>query len=472
MGVPTEMNASETAASPRRHLGVAHATILALGMIMTTDTLKTAPTVALNVGGGLFYGVWILGGLLSMIGAMCYVEMASAFPDPGGDYAFLRKAYGRPVGLLFAWSRFSIMHTGWIALMAFMFADYAGAVAPLGPLGHTLFAIGTVAALAGLNLMHVRLGFITQAALVTLVALGFAAVVVAAISLGLLGHLPAAAAALPAARPPALGKLSVALIYVFLAYGGWSDAATLSAEVRGGRLGMLIAIIGSLVVLMAIYLALNGAMILGLSAEGLAHSTAPAAEVMGRAFGKPGQALIVAVVGVSAIASINSTLIVGARTTYAAARDTPILAALGRWDGSRGVPARAVLAEAVVAIVLIVVGSFAASGFNAMVDYMTPVYWAFMSLSIAAMMILRRRFPGAPRPVRTPLYPLFPLTFLAISVYMFAASLADLGVGALYGAGVMALGIVLVVVVELSGRRAGAEAGAAARRQGAASEAR
>src|SRR5579862_2028532 len=132
--------------APRRHLGAGHATLLALGMIMTTDTLRTAPTVALDLGTWHFYGTWMLGGLISMVGAFCYVEMATAFPDPGGDYHFLRRAYGRHVGALFAWSRFSIMHTGWIALMAFMFADYAGDLLHLDHLGRTLFAIATVAA--------------------------------------------------------------------------------------------------------------------------------------------------------------------------------------------------------------------------------------------------------------------------------------------------------------------------------------
>jgi len=429
--------------APKRHLGVAHATILALGMIMTTDTLKTAPTVALNIGGWHFYGMWVLGGLLSMIGAMGYVEMATAFPDPGGDYNFLSKAYGRQIGLLFAWSRFSIMHTGWIALMAFMFADYAGAVIPMNPVGHTLFALATVAALLSLNLMDVRTGFITQAGLVGLVTLGFASVVAAAIKLGLDGGLPAAVIAPTPAAAPSLKQMSVALIYIFLAYGGWSDAATLSAEVRSDRRGMLVTIIGSLLVLMAIYIALNGAMLAGLGLPGLAQSTAPAADLMGRAFGEAGKTLIVVVVGVSAVASINSTLIVGARTTYAATRDVPALTAIGRWDGGRGVPARAVLAEGGFAMVLVIVGAFASSGFSAMVNYMTPVYWLFMMASMGAVMVLRRRFPNAPRPVRTPFYPLFPVSFLLISAYMFVSSLIDLR-GALYGAGVLAVGAVLI----------------------------
>jgi amino acid transporter len=432
--------------APRRRLGALQATVLALGMIMTTDTLKTAPTVALNVGAWHFYGLWVVGGLLSMVGALCYVEMATAFPDPGGDYSFLRRAYGPWVGLVFAWSRFSIMHTGWIALMAFMFADYANAIVPLGPVGRSLFAMAAVAAMMGVNLLHVKRGFAMQAGLVVLVAAGFAAVVAAALKLALAGGLPAAAphAAWPA---PPLGRISVALIYIFLAYGGWSDAATLSAEVRSDRRGMLIAIMGSIGVLMAIYLALNGAMMIGLGQNGLAHSSAPAADLMGRAFGGVGKGLIVLVVGVSAVASINSTLIVGARTTFAAARDTPALRAVGRWDDARGVPARAVLAEGGFAILLVIAGSFASSGFNAMVDYMTPVYWGFIMLSMGALMILRRRHPEAPRWARTPLYPLFPLTFLVIAGYMLVASLLELGAGALYGVGVMALGGVIAAAL-------------------------
>ena len=447
MSATTRPSVNETAVdAPRRHVGAGQALVLALGMIMTTDTLKTAPTVALSIGTWHFYGTWVLGGLISMIGAFCYVEMATAFPDPGGDYHFLRRAWGREVGWLFAWSRFSIMHTGWIALMAFMFADYAGDLFGLSHLGRTLFALATVAALMGLNLLHVRRGFLTQAGLVVLVTLGFAAVIAAAVVLAARGQVPHAAATLhPAA--PSLAKYTVALIYIFLAYGGWSDAATLSAEVRSDKRGMLVAIMGSLAVLMVIYLALNAAMMIGLGPAGLAASSAPAADLMGRAFGPVGKTLIVAVVGVSAIASINSTLIVGARTTYAAARDIPRLAFIGRWDGGRGIPARAVLAEGGFALLLVVAGGFAQSGFNAMVDYMTPVYWLFVMLSMGALILLRRRHPDAPRPVKTPLFPLFPVTFGLISLYMFGAGLLDLGVGALYGAGVMGVGVVLLLVV-------------------------
>ena len=106
---------------------------------------------------------------------------------------------------------------------------------------------------------------------------------------------------------------------------------------------------------------------------------------------------------------------------------------------------------------LVIAGAFAASGFSAMVDYMTPVYWLFTMASMGALMILRRRFPEAERPVKTPLYPLFPVSFLLISIYMFVSSLMDLGAGALYGAGVLAVGGVLIAVLQLlRPRRTGA----------------
>jgi len=432
-----------SASQPRRHLGAVQATVLALGMILTTDVLKTAPTVAANAGGWSFYGLWVLGGVISMVGALCYVEMAAAFPDAGGEYAFLRRAWGPQVGALLAWSRFAIMHTGWIALMAWMFADYAAALWPMGPATRTAFAVGTVAVLTAVNLGHVRMGFLTQSALVLLVAVGFGAVVAAGwIVPAVPPTLHAAAPAGGHIAPLAEGHIATALIYIFLAYGGWSDTATLSAEVRSTRYGMLVASIGSIAMLMVIYLALNRAMVSGLGFEGLARSSAPGADLARRAFGAKGAVIIVAIVGISTIASINSTLIVGARTTYAATRDSVALRFIGQWHGGRGTPARAVIAEGGFAMVLTAAAGVARGGFSTMVAYMTPVYWLFILLAMGAAIRLRLRHPEAERPIKTPLFPLFPLAFMAMAGWMLYASLTELGTGALFGAAVLAVGIV------------------------------
>jgi amino acid transporter len=431
-------------AGPGRHLPVFHALLITLGMVITTDILKTAPTVALNVGPQYFYLVWVLGGVASMIGALCFAEMATAFPHPGGDYHFLRTAYGERMGFLFAWSRFSVMHTGWIALSAFMFADYVDAVVPLGQYGSGLFAGAVIAALVLLNLTGKHVGFITQTLLVGLLALGFLSIASAGVFLAWQGIEPPAPSVPPIAQDTGMAGFSAAMIFVFLAFGGWSDAATLSAEVRDGRRGIFNAMLGALSVLMAIYLGLNWAFVEGLGFAGLAASNAPAVELLNRAFGAPGVMLILLMVGIAAIATINSALLVGARTTYAAARDVPQLRSFGAWDDRHGVPRKALLAEGAVALLLVLFGSFTQSGFNTMVEYLTPVYWLFLSLSSVALIILRGRFPEVARPVKVPLYPLLPLLFFGLCLYMLYSSVTVVGVGAFFGIGVLLVGAVLL----------------------------
>lgn len=407
--------------------------LLALGMIMSTDALKTAPTIVASIGHWNFLGLWVAGAVISIIGGLSYVEMAAAFPDAGGEYSFIRRAWGERVGTLYAWSRFAIMHTGWVALMAHLAADYIGAPLGLGAGGRLMLSVGLVMAMTGLNIAHVRLGFLTQAALVVMVAMGFISVILA-------GAIMPAAPLMPDAPRPDMGKIAVALIYIFLAYGGWSDAATLSAEVRSGRRGMFIAVIGSISLLGVIYVALNWALMRGLGEHALAHSVAPAADLARMAFGWPGQMLIMVVVGISAVASINSTIIVCARTTYAAARDHPGLGHLAHWHPTRGTPTRAALAVGGVSLLLTLLSALTGSGFNAMVDYMTPVYWLFIGMGMAAAIRLRIIHPDLPRPVKTPLFPLFPVLFLMLAAYMLYASFVQLGMGAVFGALVLMLG--------------------------------
>jgi len=407
--------------------------LLALGMIMSTDALKTAPTVALNIGHWHFIGLWVLGGLISMVGALSYVEMASSFPDAGGEYSFLRRAWGERLGALYAWSRFAIMHTGWIALMAHLAADYMAAPLGLGAGGRLVLALAVVAGLTGLNVAHVRLGFLTQALLVVAVALGFGCVAAAGLSVP-------AAPVLTGGPPPTSGAVAVGLIYIFLAYGGWSDAATLSAELRPGRHGMLITVIGSIALLTVIYVTLNWALMRGLGEAALARASAPAADLAQQAWGWPGAVLVVVVVVISAVANINSTIIVCSRTTYAAARDMPALAVLAHWHPTRGTPTRAVLLVGGFSLLLTLLSALTGSGFNAMVDYMTPVYWLFIGLGMAAAIRLRLIHPEQERPIRTPLFPLFPASFVLLAVYMIYSSFAHLGLGALLGAGVLAAG--------------------------------
>jgi amino acid transporter len=438
--------------SPLRRLSAWHAISVCIGMVIGAGIFVTTPLAAANVpSGGILLAIWAFGGVMSLAGALCFAEMAAAFPDPGGDYHFLRSAYGDGVGFLFAWSRFAVIHTGSMALLAFSFGDYLAEVVPLGEHGGTVLAAATIVILAVLNLAGLRFGVGTQLALMFVVLAGMAAVIAAGVWLDVRGVPPGSEAA-PAAGVPSF-ELGAALVFVFLAYGGWSDTATLSAEMRDPRHGIKRALVAGMIIVTVSYVLVNWAYVRGLSHAGLAGSEAPAAELMLMAFGAPGQALIVAIVALTSITSMNAILIAGARTTYAAARDNAGLARLGRWHVARGTPAPAIVATAGLALALVAFGSYTSRGVGTMVDYLSPVYWLFLTSSGCALFVLRYRFPDAPRPFRVPGYPFVPLAFVASSAYVLYSSLAYVRLGAIVGVGVLLIGVVLLAALRFGATR-------------------
>jgi APA family basic amino acid/polyamine antiporter len=336
--------AAAAQAVPDRTLSAWHAAAICVGMVIGAGIFITTPLAAANLSSGAaVLGAWLFGGAMSLAGALCFAEMASAFPDAGGDYNFLRRAYGDGAGFLFAWSRFAVIHTGSMALLAFTFGDYLAEVVPLGAYGAAWFAAATIVVLAAVNLAGLRFGIGTQVWLLWVVVGGMLAVIAAGAWLAVNG-LPPLAGAADAGDAPLPFAPGAALVFVFLAYGGWSDTATLSAEVRDARHGIMRALLMSMILVTLLYVLVNWAYLRGLSHLGLARSEAPAADLLLHAFGAPGQTLIVGIVALTSITSMNAILIAGARTTYAAARDTQGLARLGGWQVARGTPRAAIVA--------------------------------------------------------------------------------------------------------------------------------
>ncbi|HET8699405.1 MAG TPA: amino acid permease [Gammaproteobacteria bacterium] len=449
------------AAVPRRRLGVWHAVSVCVGMVVGAGIFKSAPLAAQSIPSDLaLLAAWVFGGVMSLAGALCFAELAGAFPDPGGDYFFLRKAYGDGVGFLFAWSRFAVIHTGSMAMLAFSFGDYLAEIVDLGANGSAAIGAATIVALAGLNLVGLRIGIGMQALLVIAVIMGLllvgaAGALHAFAPAAVTGGAIAAATAVPAGAAAAHGplQLGAGLVYVFLAYGGWSDTATLSAEMRDGDHGIKRALVIGMSLVTGLYLLANWAYVQGLSIDGLAASNAPAADLALLAFGKPGQLAIVAIVAVTSITSMNAILIAGSRTTFAAARDTASLEVLRRWHIDRGTPSRAIVAITLVSLALLAFGALTRGGFATMVDYLSPVYWLFLTLSGVALIVLRRREPNVRRPFRVPGYPLVPLAFIASSVYVFWSSVAYVRVGAVVGVAVLVLGGLLLAALRRASSR-------------------
>jgi amino acid transporter len=378
---------------------------------------------------------WLVGGLVSLLGALCYAELASAYPNTGGDYHYLTRAFGRKLGFLFAWARLSVVQTGAIALLAFVLGDYANEILQLGPWGSPLCAGVIVVVLTTTNILGVRQGATTQNVLTALEVTGFLLIVLAG-----LAAQPAAAAVSMSGGAASPGTFGLVMVFVLLTYGGWNEAAYLSGEVRDPGRTMVRALVWSLGLVTALYLLINWTFLTTLGVAGVAGSKAVAADVVQVAFGPQGARLTGGLVVVAALTSINAAIFTGARSSYAVGRDFGALGFLGRWHPITRTPVNALLTQGVTALALVGLGGLTRSGFETMVEYTAPVFWLFLCLTGVALFVLRRRDPARPRPFRVPFYPLTPLAFCVTSGYLVYSSLAYTGIGALVGVAVLAAG--------------------------------
>jgi basic amino acid/polyamine antiporter, APA family len=430
-------------AVPKRHLSVLYVVFLAVGMVVGAGIFKSPALVAENAGPPYaIYGVWILGGLISLIGALCYGELSTAYPNPGGDYYFLSKSYGENIGFLFAWARITIINTGSIALLGFVIGDYLDRVWDLGPHGPAIYALGSVIIMTLFNLRGTKGGTGADYLITSLEVLGLLALTGAAGWL-VIEAIPPLTTDTPS--PPTASGIGYAMVFVLLAFGGWSEMATLSAEIKDPKQGMVQALVWAIITITALYLLANWALLRGLGATGLAQSQAPAADLMTRAFGQNAGIALAIAVAAAAITSINGTIIVGARTTFAAAKDRPVFGWLGRWDAGLGIPKNAIIGQGVISIALVVLGG-AYEGFATLVDYTAPVYWLFLLGSGLSVIILRLKMPNQERPFEVPFYPVLPIVFALSSLAMLISSLNYVKQGALFGLGVLAVGLVISLI--------------------------
>jgi amino acid transporter len=456
--VPAQASAQ---AQPRATLNLTQAIAIIVGIVIGAGIFKAPSLVAANTGSTFWmFAAWIAGGLISLIGALCYAELATSYPSAGGDYHFLRRAYGKAVSFLFAWARFAVITTGSIALLGFVFGDYMTQILPLGPASASLYAAAALLLLTWINVRGMHASATTQTWLTGVEILGLLLIVVAGLFLvGNGASAAAAAAAAPAtalAAPsmPALSALGLAMVFVLLTYGGWNEAAYISAELKDERRNMVRALIYSIAIITALYLLVNWAYWSGLGVQGMAQSKAVAADLMNVAFGRTGEVIMAVLVAIAALTSMNATMIVGARTNFAAARDWPVFRNIGQWDEARATPVNAIWLQSIAALVLIAIGAAVGGGFKAMVEFTAPVFWLFFLLSGIALFVLRRKHPDLPNPFKVPLYPLTPLAFCAVCAYMLWSSLGYVynqqlgGLNAAWiGVIVLALGALVYAVI-------------------------
>lgn len=430
--------AGDGAGAPPAALRTRDVAALVLGIVIGAGIFRAPPAVAAGVSGeATLLAAWLLGGLVSLSGAVCYAELAATYPHAGGDYHFLSRAFGRGTAFLFGWARLTVIPTGSLALLAFVFEDYARELLPVRPPAGVL-AGGMVVAVMLLNVAGLRIARGVQNALTVALVLALVALVAAGFLVDP-APAPAAAAAAGEGARPAFG---LAMVFVLLTYGGWNEAAYVSAELRGGRRSLAAALALSLLGVTALYVLVNAALLRGLGLEGMRGSGAVAVDLLARAVGDAASRVVAVVVLAAVFTSANATQLMGSRQVWAFGRDFPLFAPLGRWSARAGTPVVAVLVQGAIALVLVLVGARSRSGFEAAVAYTAPVFWLFFLLTGVALFVLRRRDPAAARPFRAPLHPLPGAVFVAACAFLLWSSVAYAGVGAVAGLAVLAAGLV------------------------------
>ncbi|MBD2300860.1 amino acid permease [Nostoc sp. FACHB-87] len=427
-----------TETAPKQSLTLSDAVALIVGIVIGAGIFETPALVATQAGSSqavlLF---WFIGGVVSLVGALCYAELATTYPDVGGVYYYLKRAFGREIAFLFAWARMSVIQTGSITLLAFVFGDYASQIWQLGNFSPSIYAAMAIAFLTALNIIGLQQGKWTQNLLTVAKVLGLLLVV-------LIGLTTTANTPTPV-ESTSTGTWGLAMVFVLLSYGGWNEAAYISAEIQNRQRNIVRSLLWSIGTITVIYLLINLAYLRGLGLTNMANSQAVAADLMRTFWGEPGALFISLLIAVSTLGALNATIFTGARTNYALGQDFAIFGFMGKWRQRPSTPSYALVLQAAIALALVLLGTFTRKGFETMVDYTAPIFWFFFLLSGASLLVLRNREPQIPRPFRVPFYPLIPLLFCSVCGYLLYSSLVYTGVGAVVGVVVVAAGIPLLL---------------------------
>ena len=406
---------SSSPAQVLRLLQPLSAVALIVGIVIGAGIFKT-PSLVAGISGdaGWALVLWMVGALISIGGALCYAELCTTYPNAGGDYHFLHRAFGRNISFIYGWSRATIINTGSIALLAFVFGDYMNTLVYLGAYSSAIWALLIVIVLTVVNLAGIHASSRMQTWLTLTEIVGLLAVIAA----GFWVDAPASGVLQWFAQVPAPAQWGLCLVFVLLTFGGWNEAAYISAELKGGPRTMVRVILASMLTLTVIYLLVNTALLFGLGLSGLSQSKTAASDLLGLAFGPWAQKALGLFVAIAALTSINATMFVGARTNFAVGSDWKALRKLGQWQLDIGSPKQALILQALISVGLIALGTQESDGFSAMVEFTAPVFWGFLFLVGLALLWLRRADPSTPRPFKVPLYPVLPLIFCAACAWL------------------------------------------------------
>ena len=382
--------------------------ILTVGTVIGSGIFLVPSAVLRCSGGsvGLATGVWIVGGVLSFLGALTYAELGAMNPGAGGLYLYIRDAFGRATAFSYGWTLFLVIGSGTVAALSVASATYLAGWIPMSPRTQGVTAVGLAAFVTVINVFGTARGaaIVNVGTVFKLAAIAFLVVALPILGQGLTTTPPSAA---PVAVPAAtLGSAGLALVSVLWAYEGWQYLTFMAGETIEPQKNFPTGLAIGTFALMAIYVAAATAYVAGIGTTAVMGSTRVAADAAGTVLGASWGKLITIPIIISMLTAAQANAMMSARVYYAMAQDGVFFAPMGRLHERYGTPAVALISSAVMAAILAGSGTF-----EVLLGYVVFVGWIFYALGGLAVISLRRRQPNAPRPYRVPGYPWTPIVF-------------------------------------------------------------
>jgi basic amino acid/polyamine antiporter, APA family len=421
----------------RRQLGLAPLTALVIGEVIGVGIFLTPASMARSLGSPLWLLiVWLLMGVMALSGALCYGELAARFPEVGGGYVFLRRAFGPAVAFLYGWQCLLVMDPGITAALAAGLASYVAYLVPLPAAGVKLVAISVIVILTGVSVAGARRAGRVMEGLTTLKIGALVGLALLAFGLGR-GHWANFVPLTPqhAGADPLPGAFAPALLGAFFAFGGWWEITKLAGEAADPARTMPRALAFGVAAVTGLYILTSAVFLYLVPLEQVTSGEAFAAQAGAALFGRAGAAILSLIVIVAVLGSLMALLMALPRAYFAMARDGVFFRGLAAVHPRFGTPARAIVLQSTLASVLVAVGTF-----QEIVAYFVFITVAFVALTVAGLFVLRRRAP-ADSPYRTPGYPLTPVIFLLLVALLLVLIAGHDPAQAALGVGVVVLGL-------------------------------
>jgi APA family basic amino acid/polyamine antiporter len=416
-----------------RKLGLLDATAILIGTVIGSAIFIVPSAVARSLPSvGYILLAWSLGGVLTFFGALAYAELGAMMPATGGQYIYLREAYGPLVGFLSGWASFLVIQSGGIATLAAGFSIYLSYFIRLSPIGAKLASVLLIAVLTAVNYRGVRLGAGVQRVFTFLKLVGLMVVIVSA----LLGRRQIEAAAAPALGTISWSSFGVAMIACLWAYEGWNCVSFVAGEVKRPERNLLLALALGTAGLIAIYLTANAAYMRALSVPAIAAADRVAATAAETTMGPAGGTLVSLTILLSIIGAANGAILTFARIYFAQAHDGLFFRAVGNVHRRFETPHISILVQGVWVSVLAMAGSY-----EILFSYVIFAAWIFYGMAVLAVLVLRRKAPNLGRPYKMWGYPVTPLVFAGIAFWFVVNTIVSRPGPSVIGLTIVAAGI-------------------------------